>query len=91
MEIAYWVNSAFPLPENHFYNPDESEEETIMLLTSDEISKELALYCIENFKDDLPLFINDDTWKAYLRDVDFLLRFWKKNQYHAKYKITISS
>ena len=57
------------------------------VLVSDDISAELAYYCIDNCKDNLPFF-NAGVGKAYLKDIDFFLRFWKKNNYHAKPLVT---
>ena len=89
VEIALAVNSAFPLPNNPFFNVEDSEDDIMFLLISDEISTELALYCIDNCKNNLPFF-NDSTGKIYLKDIDFLLRFWKKNNYYAKPSITFT-
>ncbi|MDD4148550.1 MAG: DUF3843 family protein [Bacteroidales bacterium] len=87
LEIAFDVNSAFPLPNNPFFNADDSEESIMRVLVSDDISAELAYYCIDNCKDNLPFF-NAGVGKEYLKDIDFFLRFWKKNNYHAKPLVT---
>lgn len=89
IEIALSVNSAFPLPNNPFFNIEDSENDFMFLLVSDQMSKELALYCIDNCKRNLPFF-NDVNGKIYLRDIDFLLRFWKKNNYFSKPAITFT-
>lgn len=89
VEIALAVNSAFPLPNNPFFNVEDSEDDIMFLLISDEISTELALYCIDNCKNNLPFF-KDGTGKIYLKDIDFLLRFWKKNNYYSKPSITFT-
>jgi len=39
------------------------------------------MYCIDNCKSKLSFFKND-IGKKYLDDIDFLLRFWKKDNYH---------
>ena len=87
VEIALAVNSAFPLTNNPFFNINESEDDIMFLLMSDEMSTELALYSIENCKSDLT-FYKDGIGKTYIKDIDFLLRFWKKNNYFAKPSIT---
>ena len=86
-EIAFDVNSSFPLPNNPFYNDAENEEHVLHVLINEDISKELALFCIEHCKNKLPFF-KKDPGKAYLEDIDFLLRFWKKSNYHTQPSIT---
>ncbi len=87
VEIALAVNSAFPLPNNPFFSVEESEDDIMLLLISDEMSTELAMFCIDNCKSDLPFF-NEGIGKRYLDDIDFLLRFWKKDTYFTKPSIT---
>ena len=87
VEIALAVNCAFPLPNNPFFNIEHSEDDVMLLLVSDEMSTELALFCIDNCKNDLPFF-SEGIGKMYLRNIDFLLRFWKKDNYYAKPSIT---
>jgi hypothetical protein len=53
------------------------------------ISPEIVFFCIENCKEKLP-FLNSDLGKKYLDDIDFLLRFWKKENYHTKPAITFT-
>jgi hypothetical protein len=87
LEIALAVNCAFPLPNNPFFNVEDSEEDIMFLLISDEMSTELAMFCIDNCKNNLPFF-KEGVGKRYLDDIDFLLRFWKKDNYLAKPSIT---
>ncbi|NOQ24563.1 MAG: DUF3843 family protein [Bacteroidales bacterium] len=89
IEIALAVNSAFPAINNPFFNKDESEEHIIRLLITEEISTELVMYCIDNFKSELPFFKAQEG-KMYLADIDILLRFWKKGNYFAKPTITFT-
>ena len=56
---------------------------------SEEMSTELVMYCIDNCKAELPFF-NEEIGKEYLEDIDFLLRFWKRNNYHSKPLITFT-
>jgi len=87
VEIALAVNCAFPLPDNPFFAVEHSEDDIMFLLVSNEMSTELALFCIDNCKNDLPFF-NEGIGKMYLKDIDFLLRFWKKDNYYTKPSIT---
>ncbi|MDY0255432.1 MAG: DUF3843 family protein, partial [Tenuifilaceae bacterium] len=89
VEVALGVNNAFPLPDNPFFNIEDSDEDIIGLLMSEEMSAELATYCIDNCRENLPFF-NEGTGKTYLEDIDFLLRFFKKNKYHSKPSITMT-
>ena len=86
-EIALNVNNAFPLANNPFFEIEHSEDDTIHLLMSEEMSTELVMYCINNCKTELPFF-NKGVGKMYLDDMDFLLRFWKRGNYHSKPSIT---
>ena len=87
VEIAFGVNSAFPVASNPFFNSEDSEESIMHLLVSEEISTELVMYCINNYKTKLPFF-KKGIGKIYLEDMDFLLRFWKKENYHSVPLIT---
>lgn len=86
-EIALDVNSAFPLKGNPFYKVQNSENAIMCLFMSEELSTELAKYCIDNCKNDLPFF-KEGIGKRYLEDIDFLLRFWKKENYFSEPSIT---
>lgn len=89
VEIALAVNSAFPLPENKYFNKQESTEHIMRLLFAEDLSTELAMYCIDNCKNDLSFFKAGEG-KKLLNDIDFLLRFWKKNDYHTVPTITFT-
>ena len=88
-EIAFDVNSAFPFPSNPYFEEENSEEHIMHILIDENISTELAMYCIDNCKAKLTFF-NEGVGKKYLDDIDFLLRFWKKNNYHTKPSITFT-
>lgn len=88
VEIVFAVNSAFPLPSNPYFKEEESEDHIFRLLMDESISTELAMYCINNCKTNLPFFSKGEG-KIYLDDIDFLLRFWKKEKYHSKPSITL--
>jgi len=87
VEIALGINNAFPLKNNIFYNKNESMDDILHLLMSEEQSTELAKYCIDNCKKELPFF-KEGIGKKYLNDIDFLLRFWKRENYYSKPLIT---
>ena len=88
-EIALAINSAFPLKDNPFYNEEKSEEHLMHLFTAEEFSTELAMYCIDNFKNDLTFF-KSANGKLYTENIDFLLRFWKRGHYFTRPAITFT-
>lgn len=87
VEIVINTNSAFPTTSNPYFNESLSEEHILRLLSDSSISTELANYCVDNFKEKLSYF-NTVHGKYYLKDLDFLLRFWKKEHYHSKPLVT---
>lgn len=86
-EIALAVNSAFPMSINPYFKDEDSEEHLMRLLMDESLSTELAMYCIDNCKNKLSFF-KKGVGKKYLDDIDFLLRFWKKDNYHTVPSIT---
>lgn len=88
-ETALDVNSAFPMSSNPYFEEEDSEEHVMNLLTDESLSTELVLFCIDNCKTKLSFFTND-SGKRYLDDIDFLLRFWKKDNYHSIPAITFT-
>jgi hypothetical protein len=58
-------------------------------MMDESLSTELAMFCIDNCKNKLSFF-NKGIEKKYLDDIDFLLRFWKKDYYHTKPSITFT-
>ena len=89
VEIALAANSAFPMKNNLFYNENESEEHIMRLFFDEELSTELAKYCVDNFKNDLNFFKSGEG-RLYLDNLDFLLRFWKRGNYFTKPSITFT-
>lgn len=89
VEIAFGINSAFPHPENKFFVEEESLDNLFGLIVSDYFSAELVHYCIDNYKDKLLVF-EDKEVESYLEDLDFTLRFFKNDNYHAQPEITLT-
>ena len=83
VEVALGVNSAFPFPENRFFDFEESDEHIMRLLLDESMATELVMFCIDSSKDELPFF-TDGQGVFLLDDIDFLLRFWKRRHYHSK-------
>jgi len=57
------------------------------LLMDPGISTEIVLFCINHCKKKLTI-LKTSPLKEYLKDIDFLLRFWKKDNYHTTPAIT---
>jgi hypothetical protein len=88
IEIAFGVNSAFPLPQNPYFKKEECDNDTLYLLMDDSFSKELALYSFKNRSDKM-LFFNKGVCKGCFPDMDFLLRFWKRENYDPAPSLTL--
>ncbi len=88
LEMAWGITDAFPLPENPTIDEDESVESIMTLLTSPDLSKELLLYAIEHCRQDLKFF-QGGTGKDLITDIDFLMRFFKKEHYYTKPAISL--
>jgi len=86
-EIALAVNSAFPMSSNPYFKEEDSDEHVMRLLMDGNLSKELVMYCIDNCKTKLSFFTKG-VGNKYLEDIDFLLRFWKRDYYHTIPSIT---
>jgi hypothetical protein len=87
VEIAVGLNGAFAMPNNPWFDAKNSEDDIFKLLFSEQISAELVRYCIKIGKNKLP-FLKKGEGKWVLDNLDFLLRFWKKSNYHARPEIT---
>ena len=89
IEVVKNANSAFPLPNNIFYKKEDSTDHFMQLLIDESISTELVYYCIDNCKDKLSLF-EEILGIFLLEDIDFLLRFFKTNNYHSLPNVSIT-
>lgn len=73
------IVNAFPDKQNPFF-VRESREDIQHILMSQVCSTEFTNYFIEHYKDRLDYF-KIEPYKSYLNDLDFLLKFWKKEYY----------
>jgi len=89
LELAFGFNSAFPATNNPFYKEEDSEDHAMELFFDDSISKELVLYCIENYKDSVKFF-QSSRGKIFLDNADFLLRYYKTKNYFSKPAISFT-
>jgi len=89
LEFVFDTNSAFPLANNPYFKKESSDANIMRLLADDSISTELVMYCINNCKTELPFF-SSGVGAIFLKDIDFLLRFWKSSTYNTSPTITIT-
>ena len=89
-EIQYGVNSAFPLPNNPYFDKKLSEEHFTYILTDNDVSSDLAMFCIDNCKSKLPFFKQKNDITLFMKDLDFMLRFWKGENYFQEPRITMT-
>lgn len=90
IEIAFDTNSAFPTKENPFFNEAESELHILRMFYDESISAELFRYCVDNYKEKLNYF-NSLEGKIIVDDLDFLLRFFKKDNYYSSLKYSYTT
>ncbi len=90
IELAMGVNSAFPLPSNPFLKEEDSAGEFMFLLIDDSISTELVMYCVEHCKDNIT-FLKEKNGQYLLENIDFVLRFFKKQRYHTTPEVSFKS
>ncbi|MDD7887157.1 DUF3843 family protein [Flavivirga sp. 57AJ16] len=87
VEIYFDIINAFPDENNPFFTHEDNDD-IMHLLISPDYSVELVLYFVETYKNKLSFF-KKEPYKSYLDDLDFLLRFWKKDNYFTKSAITL--
>ncbi|GAA4838056.1 DUF3843 family protein [Algivirga pacifica] len=87
LEMVSGCLSAFPDKDNPFFDLEECTDDTIELLFTPDFSVELAYYCVENYRHLIP-FLNGEEGDLYVNHFDFLMRFWKGNDYFAAPYIT---
>jgi len=88
LEIAFGLNSAFPTNNNPFYNEDKHDEALRVILKDADFSTELAKYCLELHEDPQNAFYAERD-NPMLKDIDFMLRFWKTENYHTVPQVTL--
>lgn len=82
IEFFVDLSNAFPDKRNPFFT-EESHEDVQQILMAQDCSTEFVNYLIENYKDKLSYF-KKEPYKSYLNEMDFLLKFWKKENYKTK-------
>lgn len=88
IEFNFNVLNAFPDPKNPYFS-NEDPHDIMFLFTDPSFSKEFVHYFLDNYKNKVEFF-EDEARKYILKDLDFLLRFWKSNSYHTKPTLTFT-
>lgn len=88
LEFYFDIINAFPDKNNPFFS-EESYDDIMHLLIHPEYSTELVNYFVETYKNELSFF-ETEPYKTYLDNLDFLLRFWKKENYYTKSTIVLT-
>ncbi|MCF8365001.1 MAG: DUF3843 family protein, partial [Bacteroidales bacterium] len=89
MEVVFGFNSIVPDPENQFYINTTNNKDAMKFYYGNIVSKDLVLYlseinCLPYFK-----FPGTETDELVRENLDFLLRFFKPESFHAKAQITL--
>jgi len=87
LEIVTSLNSSFPMPNNPYCKEKNITEDFMFLILSNEISAELVYFCIDNCKDRI-YYLHSEEGKAVFDNIDFILRFYKKEHYFAEPAVT---
>ncbi|WP_179021542.1 DUF3843 family protein [Winogradskyella forsetii] len=88
LEMYPNILNAFPDKKNPFFK-EEDREDALYILMAPDYSTEFTNYFIENYKDKLSIF-EKEPYRSYFDDLDFLLKFWKKDKYKSKNTIALT-
>ncbi|MCF6295634.1 MAG: DUF3843 family protein [Flavobacteriaceae bacterium] len=85
IEIYFDIINAFPDKNNPFFT-EIFRDDIIRLLASPDYPIELVHYFLKHYKSKIKL-LKEQPFVNYLENLDFLLRFWKKDNYISKSSI----
>ena len=83
LEVIPGLCSAFPGPDNPFFDEDKVKHHVMNVLTEPEVSPQLASFCLRTYYDKLT-FIHEPVMRPFIENFDFYMRYWKKDDYHLK-------
>ena len=86
--MIFGYNSAFPDNKNAFYNKEFEQEHFLGLISDQDISGEIALYCIEKYGDKIE-YLKTHPGNKFVNDIDFLLRFLKCNNLKSEPNVSL--
>ncbi len=78
-----------PDKNNPCYNPDADPKITAEMIFDTSVSKDFIIYLIENYKILFQIFSNDHEDAILKNNLDFLLRFYKREDYHRQSQISL--
>lgn len=88
IEIYNDILDAFPDEKNPFFI-EENSKDIMHILLSPKYSTEFVNCFIKTYNSKLSFF-KKEPFKSYLNDLDFLLRFWKKDNYKTKSTLVLT-
>jgi hypothetical protein len=88
MEMLFGYNEIVSSPDNSDFDADIDPSEIINLFTSNQCSGDLAHYLIETYNWPPISFPGEVNTQILKENLDFMLRFWKKEKYSSEPNIT---
>lgn len=88
IEVAHGINNLFPLDINPQGKDGFDGQDFIELLVFEEFSPELVKYCLSLWKNSDNEILKKR--EPYLKELDFLLRYWKGSSYYSIPQITLA-
>jgi len=89
IEIAYGFNEMIPDKDNPNFDKDYDWDDAMALLTGKIYSKEFIEYLVDNYEIEGFQFPNGTSGDMLLQNLDFMLRFWKRENYYAEPHLTL--
>ncbi len=90
IEMYLGLYEFIPDPGNAMYNPKAKNDELLSLVFSDEYSPEFVKFLVEEYKLPGIKFPGEEENQNILLDnLDFMMRFWKRDKYHTKPQVTL--
>lgn len=87
-EILFGYNDVIPDKNNLQFNP-KAEEASLDLFLSQQCSADLVKYLIATYPTMVSEAKKEPWYKCLFSDSDFLLRFWKRENYYSKPQISV--
>ena len=89
IELAYSFNNIIPDKDNPNYKKDYDWDHVMDLLIGKSYSKEFIEYLVDNYEMEGFQFPHEATGDMLIQNLDFMLRFWKRENYYAKPRLTL--
>ena len=89
IEIIYGFNEMISDPANPYYNKEQSEDNLFVMLKEKTYSAELVKWLLEHQYISRIAFPGPTGDQLVKENLDFLLRYWKQDNYFSKPEITL--